>query len=357
MITAADRARPVKRSRLQMAALWTAMLVFVGAVVFAAFEVTLRVVINRALSAAEAGSPLIQSSIPGLGYELATNQQTGTVLTDSHGFRVSSPHESTERRTVLLLGDSVAYGMGVSYEKTMAPLLESRLKSEPGLTAAVRNASVPGYNTVQEAIRLRQVGPAVHPDLVIVEVCLNDYLDAPRLTDGGVLDASAAHAGSDFSLLSLAYGSRTLVFFKDKIRDAEQMYPEWFPMWAHYIHYVHQKPGWEQAKSALREIADTTRRIDARLLIVIFPMEQQLRIGDRAAQDALLSFAQAHDIATLDLYESFRSNWRTGLYVDYWENAGVVDKLHLSERGHALAASEMARAIAIRDFYPATGVP
>jgi lysophospholipase L1-like esterase len=339
--------------------MWMVMFALTGAVLFAAAEITLRVVLNRALTAAEAGSPLVQSDVPEMGYELARNQHDGPVRTDADGFRVVANATPKEGRSILLIGDSVAYGMGVRYEHTLAPALETHLEQQVAVPVVVRNASVPGYNTSQEAARLRQVGRSVKPDVIVVQVCLNDHLDAPSLTETGVLDASGAQASGGFSLVGLAYSSRTLVLVKDKIRDAQQLYPEWFPTWSHYIRYVHQKPGWERAKTALLDIADTAKRLDARLLVVLFPMEQQLRIGDRNAQESLLGFMRQHNLPALDLYEPFRARWREQLYVNYWSNVGAADKLHLSERGHDLAAREIAAALASQAavYFPATVAP
>lgn len=334
----------IRNSRWKSAIFWTAMLALMAIVVFAVFEIALRLLVDRALKA-ERGAPLIQSGIPGLGYQLAPNAR-GEIETDARGLRLRPADAAPVRYSILLVGDSVAYGMGVPYASTFVPLLENRLDSGLGEPTAVWNAAVPGYNTVQEAIQLDQMAPLTKPNLVIVQFCMNDYQDAPTLTSDGWLDAmQAQNTGSDFSILSLAYRSRVLVFAKEKLRDLEQVHPEWFPVWAHYIHYVQKKPGWARAKEALLRVAETAARFHARLLVVIFPVEQQLRIGDRAAQDDLLAFLGAHGIAALDLYDAFRAHWREDLYVDYWKRTGVVDKLHLNPRGHALAAAEISRSI------------
>ena len=348
------------RSRLKVAAFWAIAVALCGVILFIGMEGMLRVLIHHTL-AAEAGSPLVRSSVPGLNYRLASNSTTGNVQTDSHGLRVRAADPQPVRHRVLLVGDSIAYGMGVPYAKSLAPLLEADLTEGSGERTAVWNAGVPGYNTVQEAITLDDIGPVVRPDLVIVQFCMNDYLDAPTLAPNGILDATNAHQGSDTSVLSLAYRSRTLVFFRDKLRDLEQVRPEWFPVWAHYIHYVQNKPGWARAKAALVRMNQSAQRLNARLLVVIFPVEQQLRIGDRAAQNDLLAFTQAHEIKTLDLYDGFHAEWRSGLFVNYWARQNVVDKLHPNERGHALAAHEIAKAVlSQRDAYfgqPQHGAP
>jgi lysophospholipase L1-like esterase len=350
----AETARP---TRLRLALFWVAMLASIVFVAFLGLEIGLRLLVNRALKA-EKGSPLILSSVPGLGYQLAPNAR-GDIQTDGHGLRLRPQEQAPIRHGILLIGDSVAYGMGVAYEQSLVPLLEARLTQSLGENTAVWNAAVPGYNTTQEAIQLEQMAPVTKPDLVLVQFCMNDYQDAPVLTAEGWLDAMQAQdSASDFSILSLAYRSRAVVFFKEKLRDLQQVHPEWFPVGAHYIHYVQKKPGWARAKAALLRIGETASRFHARVLVVIFPVEQQLRIGDRAAQDDLNRFAEAHGIPVLDLYDGFRAHWRERLYIDYWKRTGVVDKLHLNPRGQALAAAEIAQAILNRrDFYLAVQPP
>lgn len=347
----AEAARP---TRLKLALFWAAILAFNVFVAFLALEIGLRLLVDRALKA-EKGSPLVLSSVPGLGYQLAPNAQ-GEIQTDAHGLRLRPPERAPIRHSILLIGDSIAYGMGVPYEQSFVPILEAQLTQSLGENTAVWNAAVPGYNTVQEAIQLGQMAPVIKPNLVIVQFCMNDYQDAPVLTAEGWLDAmQAPDSASDFSILNLAYRSRALVFFKEKLRDLQQLHPEWFPVGVHYIHYVQKKAGWARAKAALLRICETASQFHARVLVVIFPVEQQLRIGDRAAQDDLNRFAEAHGIPVLDLYDSFRAHWRERLYIDYWKRTGVVDKLHLNPRGQALAAAEIARAILNRpDFYLAS---
>lgn len=311
-----------------------------GLVVCAGLEIMLRVTVNSSFTA-QTDAPLVHSAVPGLHYQLAPNYAKAGVRTDELGIRWRPPDEHPVRHRVLLMGDSVAYGSGVAYEKTFAPVLESQLTRGLGDTTAVLNAAVPGYNTSQESILLEQLGPIVRPHVVLVQFCLNDYLDPPELTPGKTLDATRIDGESRMSLLGLAYRSRLLVFVKEKVKDLQKARPNWFPVWAHYIHSVHKKPGWRRAEDALVRIQGTATTLNAELLVVVFPVEQQLRIGDRSPQDDLVRFAHAHNIPVLDLYDSFRSRWQEGLYIDFWQQALQFDKLHLNERGHALAAGEI----------------
>jgi lysophospholipase L1-like esterase len=336
-------------SKLKLLAFWSVLLALVGLILLGGLELVLRIALKRTLTA-ETGFPLIPSKIPGLQYQLEPNHAAGGIQTDENGFRLRPATSTPAQYKILILGDSISFGSGVPYSQSYVPALEDRLSRALGVTVAVWNAGVPGYNTSQEAAMLDRAAPLIHPDLVVVQFCMNDYLDPPVLTAGGNLDQSSsiAESGSGFSLIALLYRSHALVFLKEKFKDIERARPEWFPVWAHYIHRVQKKPGWQRAKQALLRIQESSERNHARLLFVIFPVEQQLRIGDRAAQDDLILFTREHGIDTLDLYDSFRARWRDGLYVDFWEQVKQFDKLHPNPRGHALAAEQIAGAILAR---------
>jgi lysophospholipase L1-like esterase len=324
---------------------WLVMLALSATLLFAMTETMLRLFAGWAFAAA-ADCPLVASDVPGLHYRLRPNYSSAKVTTDAQGFRLRPPDTAKPRLTVLILGDSIAFSNGLAYEKSFTPILEHKLSAEMGEPVAVWNAAAPGYNTEQEAIQLDVVAPRVAPDLVVVEFCMNDYLDPPHLTPNGMLDATGSSSReSGFSPLALLATSRTIIFGKEKLKDIEQVWPELFPRWAHYLHYVHNKPGWQRAKQALLRIQRATQARNARMLLVVFPMEQQLRVSERAALDDLAGFARANGIASVDLYDAFQPRWREGLYLNYWKEVGAVDKLHLNDRGHEIAASEIASAI------------
>jgi lysophospholipase L1-like esterase len=102
------------------------------------------------------------------------------VAVSSQGLRdheVAIPAPPNTSR-ILVLGDSVTFGLGVHAEETFCERLEAMLS---GNTAERRyeviNAGVIGYNTIQERAKLEQVGPRVEPDVVILMFVVNDLLD------------------------------------------------------------------------------------------------------------------------------------------------------------------------------------
>jgi hypothetical protein len=97
-----------------------------------------------------------------------------TITVNSRGYR-GPLHEGPPRqgvRRIVMLGDSITFGTGVSDGETFS----DRLDALPGLE--VVNLGVDGYGTDQELIRLEREGLAYRPRVVVLNFCLrNDYFD------------------------------------------------------------------------------------------------------------------------------------------------------------------------------------
>jgi lysophospholipase L1-like esterase len=132
---------------------------------------------------ARRGAPGFFLSDPARGQRLAPGYDgwfAGVpVRINNLGFR--DPREySLEKRPgtfrILVMGDSVTFGHGATFETTYPYLLEQRLRTwRPDVQWEVWNLGVPGYNTRQELTYLEEVGPRFEPDLVIVGFYPNDF--------------------------------------------------------------------------------------------------------------------------------------------------------------------------------------
>jgi len=98
----------------------------------------------------------------GLGYYLNSKDANG------YGLRC---HEigNKEKKRILLIGDSIVYGLGVEQDKTFAALLNESLPEHE-----VINAGVGGWNTQNEYLWLLEEGVDLEPDLIILYITAND---------------------------------------------------------------------------------------------------------------------------------------------------------------------------------------
>ena len=147
------------------------------------------------------GMPGFFISDPVRGQRLAANYDgwfAGVpARTNSLGFR--DPREYSLEKApgtfrILVLGDSVTFGHGATYETSYPYLLEQRLRSwNPQVKWEVWNLGVPGYNTAQELAYLHEVGERYAPDLVVVGFFLNDFTGfEPDLHPGAIARARSA---------------------------------------------------------------------------------------------------------------------------------------------------------------------
>lgn len=91
------------------------------------------------------------------------------------GYRGRS--HGTAPRRVVVLGDSIAYGLYLRYEQTFGAQLDQRLGETDVFTLAVF-----GWDTVNEVAALEIDGLDLEPDVVVLQVCLNDsHIAAPVL--------------------------------------------------------------------------------------------------------------------------------------------------------------------------------
>jgi hypothetical protein len=99
------------------------------------------------------------------------------VVNNRFGFRereVAVPKPTGTLR-VLVLGDSLTWGAGLSENERYSNLLERHLRDDfPGRAMEVLNFGISGGPTVQERDILKRYIDSVQPDLVIVGFCLND---------------------------------------------------------------------------------------------------------------------------------------------------------------------------------------
>jgi hypothetical protein len=95
-----------------------------------------------------------------------------TLSSDSWGFRGGTEHaegKAPGTLRVLVLGDSFTFGEDVSDPETYAARLE---RSLPGVE--VLNLGVHGYGHDQMLVALEEIGPRVHPDVVLLGFVADD---------------------------------------------------------------------------------------------------------------------------------------------------------------------------------------
>jgi lysophospholipase L1-like esterase len=116
-------------------------------------------------------------------YELTPGAKGHAFQTDvevsSQGFRDReyAPVPPPYTLRIVVLGDSISFGQKMPARDTYADQLEQLFASEQKPIEVI-NASVSGYDTLDEIAALERRGIALQPHLVVLGYCINDITDA-----------------------------------------------------------------------------------------------------------------------------------------------------------------------------------
>ena len=218
-----------------------------------------------------------------------------------------------------------------------------RAAARPSIHEVI-NASVPGYSTFQQAAYLELHGDDLHPDLVVLQFCLNDVVERYQALAeyGGEsmflgVDTRAGVSGMYGVLLRNSRAFERIARLVQRVgrrraeyevRDLAQdeLAPEYEKAWRRTLGEI----------DAIREWTDAR---EVPLLLVITPYRFQLENPDdlRQPQDLLVEYGRAHGIAVIDLLPEFaRIADGASLYED--EN-------HFSPIGHEMTARVLLPAV------------
>lgn len=284
--------------------------------------------------------------------------EDGRVTTlGSHGQRGGgSLGDKSGHRRVVVLGDSVAFGIGVSDHETFAHRLDA---NDPGLE--VVNLAVQGYGLGQAYLKLVREVMALEPDVVLLAFCAdNDVVDTTRSTylyDGTTPKPYYRLEANELRLYDAhvrAAGVRRLTRW---LTDHSQLYVRGVGLWRPELtakralaagtadgrHWGERRreaaAGREEGRAlAFRLVAEMARESEshsARFVVALFP--------NRAAFDGVATLPEAFSatpllagVRRIDLTPVFRSSGVA------FEELTLDPIGHLSPLGHSVVAAHLA---------------
>lgn len=274
-------------------------------------------------------------------------------------------------KRVLILGDSVAFGVLARERHNWDRLLERGLSSQ-GSRWEVLNAASPGYDLWDYEGYLRERGLSFHPDLVVVGIFMNDHA---RARADGVRAAPAARPAlkrlretfmRSELLNSLHYLTRRRVKPKGSpfaftkpvtdhdLADLSRFYPgdpASVEALRRYLLDYKYDPAflkdilpwlldlrlWDAAERPLRGIRDASRRRGAHVLAVVFPMQFEVYPGyvHPEPRRRLLRILKSLGIPAVDLRAAWHETGRGDEFYTLRSDHG-----HPGEEAYRLAAEE-----------------
>lgn len=162
---------------------------------------------------------------------------------------------------VLMLGDSITFGWGVPQDETVSARLEPLLAQNLGHDVDVINGGVGNYNTAMEVAWFKRVGLDLKPEVVVLNVFINDAEPTPEPAVIRWWDA-------------LLY-SRVILFGAfDTIERLIFGGPDWKAYYRGL--YASDASGWRAMQSAVQQLAELCEENDIRLVIVDYPELREL---------------------------------------------------------------------------------
>lgn len=267
---------------------------------------------------------------------------------------------------IVALGDSVTEGPGVELEETFVKKIEANLRSVQDHPAVeVVNASTGDYGTQQEAIWLESRGLKLEPDLVLINVYLNDsrtYRNPPAIIAS--LDSFLGRTSAFYvyyrSLIRDRMATAEIAESDFRFRYSDTWESgSWREDPKKLTQLIQEADGdwglaWKDSELArieegIQEIARTGEQHGFELLIVLFPVDVQVfsetssALGLEMPQKRLVEFAELEGIPILDILPVLRQYRDRDLY---------FDQAHLTVEGHRIVAESIAQAIADEALLP-----
>jgi lysophospholipase L1-like esterase len=320
-----------------------------------------------ALHETQAGSPWLYRLRPGAELSAADGIR---YRINAEGFRDrprARPKPAGVYR-VIVLGDSIAFGYGVSSEDAFPARLERGLaRAGPTPRIEVLNFGVNGYNPYNEAALVEQLAPVYGPDLVLVQFCVNDlndptlHFDASTAQTLGALPALAfPNPGARLPPAPEHGAARRACAPQDLCARMRALLRRAWPAFdaATVAATFAPRDGaehvveWSWLRERYAGIAATAASRGARFGVIVFPYAGQLERGDAAlAQPELARLGAEHGWETIDLLRAFRDAQARGggpLLFDLW---------HPTAAGQAVAAEAIGRELVCRGLVPVAPGP
>ncbi len=267
------------------------------------------------------------------------------------GRELASPKRG-DRTRVVVLGDSVAFGLGVSDDETFSNLLDVR---DNGIEAG--NLAVQGYGPDQELLVLMHQGLRADPDVVVLAFCLaNDFVDA-------VLPVSLYDGRTPKPRFHLA-GDR-LVFDDSNLRQpALRRVQQWLSDHSHLFERLTAAPAapteaesdWhERYKAALRDedhvlrlnlalvrrMRDLSQERGSAFLVALFPDRSSYRESS-PLEKGFCEALRSDGVQVIDMSQHFKMSGQ------HWKAFASDGIGHLTPLGHSIASEVLEREIASR---------
>lgn len=267
--------------------------------------------------------------------------------TNSYGFRENKEYplnKNPNKKRILALGDSVAYGVSVNLDKIFLSQLEEKHNKANKNQIEIINLAVSGYNTMQEVELFKMKGLQFKPDEVWIFYVLNDsvydgaefatigkshLLFIDQINENALLGRLRKHSNlwkiiEEYLLSKEIKNKIEVEMLKKKIKFGMEKSPIIYDLMHLDEYFIH-------TKESFKEIKELSQAHNFKLKVFICPALQQASQNKykhihTKVENALIEL----NIPVVDLLKHLES-------VDM-ESIKLAprDELHLNEKGHSV---------------------
>ena len=284
-----------------------------------------------------------------LGWEMVPNQKSYTwgipVSINSHGLRddefSKKKPDGTDR--ILVLGDSVTFGVAVEGEETYSNQLEKLLNERhPKKTYEVINSGVQRYFTYQQVDYLRLRGVEFEPDTVVLGFYVNDLGIRPEKWEREYENEREKFMNKLSSsvpfLMTIVKNSAFISLARDRflrLQHANRKKPNPRQKLLTGVHDEKMEKLWAATREYLSELKSLAEQHKFKILIAAFPGVNQvvLDFPDSNYPAKLEAIAKEMDLCFVDILEVFKKHYTGDLRSLHFRYDG-----HPNARAHRLAA-------------------
>ncbi len=274
------------------------------------------------------------------------------VVMDENGMRIddeaptSRPADDLPR--ILFVGDSLSQGWYVRYRDAFGVQAVEILKERhPGHGVVPLLGATAGYDTAQEAHWLEDIGLRLKPRVIVLQFCLNDVFASfsPDKLWEQRFSARWIHPGPPLCWSGIG---RAIYTWKHLARTttgllAEGARVEWFGVSELLKKQESQRvrDAWDRTMTSLDRIEATCRKAGIPLMLIVFPVADQVFDANASTQSQarLRAWASRHAVPFIDVLPEYLRR-----YPDRREAHRVLckDLTHPTVEGYRIAAELLA---------------
>jgi|GEM_PF-2030101 len=251
---------------------------------------------------------------------------------------------------ILVIGDSVTWGLGVSLERTYAKHLEKELNQSghAGVEYQVVVVSLAALNVEQEAHLLEVEGLKYDPDLVVVGYALNDPDDgvsfgrqkrekSARKRPSFFLKAKKLLAQSSLIHYTFRFAQKIVWNVRVLVGKDET---GWRVKGGYFTSLYEDPTKWERVVRAFQKIEQIANEREIPVVLTVFPLMSDLDdYRWSSIHERIASAASDCGFFVLDLLPHFRRHHERELQV------ASGDHIHPNELGHRIAGDALHQVI------------